>query len=112
MNLQQIRQALMAVLLMLCAMPGMAQDNGHTLNISVTEKGSSEAIIMATLQLQPSGAMAVTDVNGKAVIGNVPSGEYTLQISYVGFEPISTRLKVSKDMQLKYQMTPSWVLIG
>lgn len=97
----------MAVLLMLCAMPGMAQDNGHTLNISVTEKGSSEAIIMATLQLQPSGAMAVTDVNGKAVIGNVPSGEYTLQISYVGFEPISTRLKVSKDMQLKYQMTPS-----
>ena len=94
-------------LLLLCSLPGMAQTGGHTLNISVTEKGSREAIIMATLQLQPTGSMAVTDVNGKATINNVPAGEYTLQISYVGFEPISTRLKVSKDMQLEYQMTPS-----
>jgi len=107
MNRQRIKHVIMTLLLMLCATPDMAQDNGHTLNISVTEKGSGEAIIMATMQLQPSGAMSVTDVNGKAVIGNVPDGEYTLHISYVGYEPISTRLKVSKDMQLQYQMVPS-----
>ena len=51
--------------------------------------------------------MAVTDVNGKATINNIPSGEYTLQISYVGFEPVNTRVKISKDLQMQFQMTPS-----
>lgn len=101
------RRFLFVVFLTLFGVVGFAQKNGYTLNVSVTEKGSREAIIMATLQLQPSGAMAVTDMNGKATINNIPSGEYTLQISYVGFEPISTRLKITKDMQMQFQMTPS-----
>ena len=78
---------------------------GHTLNISVTERNTREPIIMATLQLQPSGAMAVTDAEGRATLRNVPAGDYTLNISYVGFQPIRTQLKVNKDMQLRYQMT-------
>ena len=94
-------------LLLLCPLWASAQKDGHTLSITVTEKGSREAIIMATLQLQPSGAMAVTDVDGQAKIANVPTGDYTLQISYVGFEPINTRLKVTKDLQLTYQMVPT-----
>ena len=94
-------------LLLLCPLWAYAQKDGHTLSITVTEKGSREAIIMATLQLQPSGAMAVTDVDGQAKIANVPTGDYTLQISYVGFEPINTRLKVTKDLQLTYQMVPT-----
>lgn len=101
------RRIFLVVCLTLFGVVGFAQKNGYTLNVSVTEKGSREAIIMATLQLQPSGAMAVTDINGKATINNIPSGEYTLQISYVGFEPINTRLKITKDMQMQFQMTPS-----
>ena len=97
----------MAWLLLLGTMAASAQKTGYTLNITVTEKDSREPIIMATMQLQPSGAMAVTDMNGQATIGNVPAGEYTLQVSYVGFEPINTRVKVSKDMQLRYAMTPT-----
>lgn len=62
---------------------------------------------MATIQLQPAGAMAVTDMNGRATIKNVPDGNYTLQISYVGFEPINTQLRVSKDLELHYMMAPT-----
>ena len=51
--------------------------------------------------------MAVTNVDGQATINNVPAGEYTLQLSYVGYEPLTTRLKVSKDMNLRFQMTPT-----
>ena len=96
----------MALALLFSAI-SFAQKSGHTLNVTVTEKGTREAIIMATMQLQPIGAMAVTDVNGKATINNIPSGEYTLQISYVGFEPVNTRIKISKDLQMQFQMTPS-----
>ena len=92
---------------LLCSATMLAQKSGHTLNVSVVEKGTRDAIIMATLQLQPIGSMAVTDVNGKATINNIPSGEYNLQISYVGFEPVNTRVKISKDMQMQFQMTPS-----
>ena len=75
--------------------------------MTVQDKGTQESIIMASIQLQPSGAMAVTDMDGKATINNVPAGEYTLQISYVGYEPINTRLKVSKDLSMRYLMVPT-----
>lgn len=105
-KLQLTRITLLA-LLMVCPLWAFAQKDGHTLSITVTEKGTREAIIMATLHLQPSGAMAVTNADGQAKIENVPTGEYTLQISYVGFEPINTKLKVTKDLQLSYQMVPT-----
>ena len=98
---------MLTILFILSATIGNAQKKGHTLSISVAEKDSKEAIIMATLQMQPSGAMAVTDMNGHATIENVTAGDYTLQISYVGFETINTRLKVDRDLKLSYQMTPT-----
>ncbi len=49
---QLIRITLLA-LLMVCPLWVFAQKDGHTLSITVTEKGTREAIIMATLQLSP-----------------------------------------------------------
>lgn len=92
---------------MLCATSAFAQKDGHTLSITVTDRSSHEAIVMATLQLQPTGAMAVTDADGQGTITHVPSGDYLLQASYVGYEPLSTRIKVSRDMQLRLQMVPT-----
>ena len=85
----------------------VAQQKVFNLHISLTEKGTHDAIVMATLQLKPSGAMAVSDMNGRASIDNVPAGDYLLTVSYVGFESIATRLKVDKDLTLNYQMQPS-----
>ncbi len=88
---------------LLCSATMLAQKSGHTLNVSVVEKGTRDAIIMATLQLQPIGSMAVTDVNGKATINNIPSGEYNLQISYVGFEPVNTRGKSARICRCSFR---------
>lgn len=101
------KQSLILAIALLFSAISLAQKGGHSLNVTVTEKGTREAVIMATMQLQPIGAMAVTDVNGKATINNIPSGEYTLQIRYVGFEPVTTRVKISRDLQMQFQMTPS-----
>ncbi|MBR6121195.1 MAG: TonB-dependent receptor [Prevotella sp.] len=98
---------LIALLLWLNIPPVFAQGGVHSISISITDKTTREAIVMATIQLQPAGAMAVSNADGKAVIKNVPDGEYTLLVSYVGFEPIQTKLKVSKDLQLTFAMQPS-----
>ena len=91
----------------LLTLPIVAQKGGHTLNITVTEQGTKEAVVMATVVLQPIGSTTVTDMDGKAIIKNVPEGEYVIHITYVGCEPINSRLKVNKDMTLRYTMTPT-----
>ena len=102
-----IRTVFLVAFLTLFATISYAQKGGHTIRLVVSDKSTHESIIMASIQLQPTGAMAVTDMDGKATINNVPTGEYTLQISYVGYEPINTKLKVSKDMDMRFQMTPT-----
>ena len=78
---------------------------GYTVSVEVTEKGTKEPVIMGTCQLKPAGAMTVTDMDGKATFKNVPAGTYTLSVSYVGFEPITTTVKVERNLNLKFQMT-------
>ena len=79
----------------------------YSIDLSVKDKDTKEAIIMATVQLQPSGAVAVTNMDGTASIRNVEAGTYTINISYVGYEPITTQVKVARNMKLNYQMTPT-----
>ena len=100
-------KATIPLLLWFCALSCFAQNRGYTLHVSVSDKVSREAIVMATVQLQPSVAATVTDADGRATIGNVPAGDYTLQLSYVGYEPVSMQLKVTKDLQLAFQMQPT-----
>lgn len=97
---------LMSLLGLLTAV-GYAQKGKHTISISVSDKGNNEPVVMATIQLQPAGSLTVTDMDGKAFIKNVPDGEYSLQITYVGFEPINTKVKVNKDLQMKFALTPT-----
>ena len=96
------------VLLLLLSQSIEAQNNqGKTYNIDVIvkEKDSKEPVIMATCVLNPIGIYVVTDADGKARLRQVPAGDYTLQVSYVGFKPVNQRLKVDKDLSLRIQMT-------
>ena len=79
----------------------------YSVELTVKDKDTKEAVIMATVQLQPSGAVAVTDMNGKASVKNIEEGIYTINISYVGYEPITTQVKVTRNMKLNFQMTPT-----
>ena len=108
-----VKKAVLPLLLWCLCLGATAQKNssgargGHTVSIEVLEKGTKEAVIMGTCQLKPTGAMTVTDMDGKATFKNVPNGTYTLIISYVGFEPITTQVKVDRNMNMKFQMTPT-----
>ena len=75
-------------------------------SLTVTEKLSREPVVMGTVVLEPSGQSAVTDMQGRATISNVPNGQYTLTVRYVGFEPYKTTISVAgRDLNLKVQLT-------
>ena len=109
-----MRQSIFYLLLgLLIPLGGVAQKKGsYTLDLSVKDKDTKEAVIMATIQLQPTGAMVVTDMDGKASVKNVEAGTYTVNISYVGYESISTQVKVSKNTKLDFLMVPTTLALS
>ena len=109
-----MRQSIFYLLLgLLIPLGGVAQKKGsYTLDLSVKDKDTKEAVIMATIQLQPTGAMAVTDMDGKSSVKNVEAGTYTVNISYVGYESISTQVKVSKNTKLDFLMVPTTLALS
>ena len=98
---------LLMLLLPVCATAQRSSKKSYSIDLTVKDKDTKEAIIMATVQLQPSGAVAVTNADGKASIKNVESGTYTLSISYVGYEPVSTTLKVEKPLRMDFLLVPT-----
>ena len=104
----RLMQAVVICLFSLYAAVGIsAQKSGHTLRLTVSDGSTREAVIMATVELLPSGAATTTDLKGEAVLTNVPSGRYTLRLRYVGMETIETAVSVERDMTLSFRMVPT-----
>ena len=83
------------------------------INLTVTEKKGREPVVMATVVLQPLGQATVTDVNGRAVIRNVSAGNYTLTVTYVGFQTKSVQLSVAgKDLNMRIEMVETSLSLG
>ena len=53
-----------------------------------------EPIMGATVKIKGSGLGAATDMDGKYVINNVPTGQQVLQISYIGYSPVEKSIEV------------------
>lgn len=77
------------------------------LYIKLIDKSTGEPLIMASCILKSIGAYAVTDMNGEAVIKNIPKGQFEIEISYVGFETIRRVLNVNQDLDLTLRMNPT-----
>ena len=55
MSILNLRQTLVLLTFLLSPALMLAQKGGHTLTIQVKEKATGDAVIMATVQLEPSG---------------------------------------------------------
>ena len=108
MQKQTIHYLLLFVTLLSLALPSFAGPaQGHKLIVSVTDASNKEPIVMGSVQLQPLGSNAVTDMDGKATITNVPDGIYQLVVSYVGYVTSTTQVKVAKDIDMRIQLRVS-----
>jgi TonB-dependent receptor len=55
---------------------------------------ANSALTSALVEIQPLGRKASTDDQGQFRVADIPVGEYTLTVSYVGFAPFTTTVKV------------------
>ena len=69
----------------------------HKLQLHVTGS-DKEPMVMARCELKPLGINAITDFDGNVVIEDIPEGEWTLVVSYVGFNTIEKKLHIIRDM--------------
>jgi hypothetical protein len=65
----------------------------------VTEKESGKALAGANIVLTGTTLGAMTDADGHYFILNVPSGTYSLKVSYIGYNPVTvSNVKVIQDL--------------
>src|SRR6202171_6412618 len=79
----------------LCQAPAQAQTQSGKGVIAGTAKDeANSALARALIEVQPLGRKTASDDQGQFRITDVPVGEYTITVSYVGFAPFSSTVKV------------------
>ena len=64
----------------------------------ITDKGTKEGLIGATVLLIGTYKGASTDVNGRYTISNIKAGDYSVRVSYVGYkEKIFNGIRIPKE---------------
>ncbi|MFM2047921.1 MAG: hypothetical protein RI955_467, partial [Bacteroidota bacterium] len=64
----------------------LAQTKSATLSGIITDAKNNQGLFPANVYLKGTMYGAQTDINGKYTIINIPAGEYTVEVSSVGFE--------------------------
>src|SRR6202045_3568811 len=85
------------LLLLVCSVfltgSAWAQTGRGTIAGTAKDEANS-ALASALIEVQPLGRKAASDDQGQFRITDVPVGEYTITVSYVGFAPFSSTVKV------------------
>lgn len=63
--------------------PVLAQERKGTITGHATDT-NHDPLVGARIELQPQGHTAASDAQGQFTISDLPTGKYTLTISYVG----------------------------
>src|SRR5258708_6236632 len=83
--------ALVAIVIL--GLPALAQERKGTITGTVKDSGNSP-LQSALVELLPLGKKVATDDHGQFRITDVPAGEYTLSVSYVGLAVSNTPVVV------------------
>ena len=91
----------------------MAQDGG-LISGSVIEKSSQRTLPGAMLTLDTLNRYTISDKNGYFEFLNVPSGEYQVTVSYLGYFPArrSAVVKVGENTTLVFEMEEDVQTLG
>ncbi len=81
-----------------------------TISGTISDAQSGESLAGAHIILENSYKSAVSSPGGQFKISGLNAGEYTLKISYVGFEQYEELLTVSSDLFLDIRMSPSAIM--
>ena len=93
-----MKRFLLSILSLLIALVAMAQ---HSVKGIIVEAGTEEPMVQTTVRLLKKDSTVVsggvTDVMGRFQVKIPKSGRYTIQITCVGYKPLSLMLKLGGD---------------
>lgn len=114
----RIKKVILLLLIFLHHVPVLAQIG--TLRGKVVDKSNGEILIGATIALRsqdssfkPKGA--ATDKNGDYKITEIPPGEYSLTVSYIGFEVFEIAIITIKELDatiLNISLVPAVITLN
>lgn len=96
------------VALLLFSVGLFAQSTGE-IKGTVTDKAmNNEPLLMAYVQLKDSKTVSQTNFHGNFEISDIPEGDYTLLISYLGYETLKVPVTITKNgtTRLMAEMEP------
>lgn len=71
----------------------------------VYESDSNDPLIGANVLIDGTNLGASTDLDGNYIIRNIPAGNYTLKVSYIGYKPKSEEVTVTPNRALELEFT-------
>ena len=101
--LQTAKRVFLLLILSVVVQYSFAQ-NKFTISGTVKDKKSGESLIGANIKLQNTKGGTATNTYGFFSI-TLPQGEYTLQISYAGFNTYAEGILLDGDKQLSIELT-------
>ena len=94
MLLKNISRIIIIFLFLSFTQTPISQAQNSTIKGFVYEKESGEPIIFTNVFLKKTSIGATTDVNGYFVISQIPPGNYTLMVTYLGYDSISIPISI------------------
>src|SRR6185436_5169487 len=75
----------------------IAEAQTGTIRGFIYEEGSGEPVIFTNIYLKGTTYGAATDVNGYYSISKIAPGDYTLMVTYLGYDTLKKSVSVQKD---------------
>ena len=74
----------------------------------VVDKATGEPLVGANVVVLNTSLGSAADIDGLITIYNVPEGQQTLKISYIGYQTITEEVKVSENsvIQKEFRLSP------
>ena len=73
----------------------------------ITDQQTGEALPGATITLSNAASNAVSDVNGKYHIDNLKNGNYTLKVSFIGYQTSNKAITLNADAVNNFSLSRS-----
>jgi len=74
------------------------------ISISVSDAGTNEPLLGATVYFEELAKGAVTDFYGIATFTEIPNGNHIIKISYIGFKTIETTIDVGTKKEFAFKL--------